>query len=352
MTSPTPTVLPVQSLHLHSFEELKEAFVRGESITFPDPVLARVELNFTKRIYPLGFPFDVSSNSEEALTTASDMWPGGHQIFDTQPIELEICVADSQSSACPPAPQSRIRRLICTNVADGQNFAISDAASGFSFIWMTQAAVAHPSYVRFYFLEACILYQLATRYTTPVHAACVSLDGQGILLCGDSGAGKSTLAYACARAGWTYVTDDGSFLVNDHPDCLVSGNSSVVRFRPTAEGLFPELSGRPIIQRAEMGKPSIEMRTSVPGGIVTSGTAQVQHILFINRHDVRHQELVPLPTEIARNYLLQRASAVPEIRERQTIMFDRLLKNGVYELRYRDLDWAIDQLRRLARGEP
>jgi hypothetical protein len=36
--------------------------------------------------------------------------------------------------------------------------------------------------------------------------------------------GKSTWAYACTKAGWTYVADDGSFLVHEQDDYLVAGN--------------------------------------------------------------------------------------------------------------------------------
>jgi len=76
-----------------------------------------------------------------------------------------------------------------------------------------------------------------------VHAGCAALDGRGVLLCGDSGAGKSTLTYALARAGWAYVTDDCSFLLNCGKRRMVTGNCNQVRFRPSAGELFPEVAG-------------------------------------------------------------------------------------------------------------
>ena len=99
-------------------------------------------------------------------------------------------------------------------------------------MWLTTAAVAHRNYMRYFFLEGPAQGHISTSHTTAIHAACVELEGTGILLCGDSGAGKSSLAYSSARAGWTYITDDGSYLVNNRTDRLVVGNCNLVRFRP------------------------------------------------------------------------------------------------------------------------
>ena len=45
-----------------------------------------------------------------------------------------------------------------------------------------------------------------------LHAGCVSVGERGILICGASGDGKSTLTYALARAGFSFLSDDGVFL--------------------------------------------------------------------------------------------------------------------------------------------
>ncbi len=82
-----------------------------------------------------------------------------------------------------------------------------------------------------------------------------------VMLCGDSGAGKTTLSYACARAGWTYICDDASYLLNSGTDRTVMGTCNQVRFRPPAVELFPELlglghyaaTGRQAIHRAADG---------------------------------------------------------------------------------------------------
>jgi hypothetical protein len=332
-----------------SIEQIEAACRRSEPVVFADPVSRLIELPLQATYYPLGFPVEIATNSEEILDAARLSWTGFEKLFDTQPIQLRIAVTDGSSSDCPPAPVCRVQWNLSSHIADSENFAVCDTAQGFSFLWLTKAAVAHRNYLRFYFLEAAVLCQLATRYTTPIHSACVALDGSGILLCGDSGAGKSTLAYACARAGWTYVTDDASYVVNRGQDRLVVGNYNQVRFRPSAADFFPELEGREVTQRVEVGKPSIELCTSPFQHITRSHTAQVDYIVFLNRREPTRHELVPFSREVARYFMQQPLFSIPEMQEAQKAVIERLLAAEVLELRYQDLDWAVERLGRLIR---
>ena len=332
-----------------SVEQIQAACSRSEPVVLGDPVLRCVDLPLQAMFYPMGFPVEIATDSEEVLDAAAQSWAGFKQLFDTEPIQLRIGVTEGSSSERPPVPICRVQRNLLSHIADRENFAICDLAEGFCTLWLTRAAVEHRRYLRFYFLEASVLCQLATRYTTPIHAACVELEGTGVLLCGDSGAGKSTLAYACAQAGWTYVTDDASYMVNSRKDRLVVGNSTQVRFRPSGVEFFPELEGREVTQRAEAGKPSIELCTPPFQNIVTSHTSQIEYVVFLNRRDVTQPELRPFSREVARYFMQQPLFSTPKMLEVQNTMIERLLGAQVLELRYRDLDWAIGRLSSLVR---
>jgi hypothetical protein len=243
---------------------------------------------------------------------------------------------------------NRIRNHLQTCVADGENSAISDRSLRYSMVWVTTAALRHRDYFRYFFLESCAMGGISSRYATAIHGACVSLDGAGILLCGDSGTGKTALSYACARAGWTYVTDDGSYLVHGRHDRLVAGNCRQVRFRPTAEALFPELRGRKIMERAGVGKPSMELSTHEIAQIATSNTATVQKIVFLKRN-VRTQELAAFPTAVARLFMMQSVTCMAYAVPPHAEAIDHLLRVGACELRYNDLDWAVERLKLLVR---
>ena len=331
-----------------SIEQIRMACARSEPFVLGDPMHARAEFPLRETFYPLGFPVDIETNSEEVLAVVAATWNGFVKLFDTRPIRLRIGIFGTNYSECPQAPVSRIQGHLASNIADSDNFAISDLAQGFSTIWLTPAAIAHRNYFTHFFLESAALGHLCNSHATPVHAACVELAGSGILLCGDSGAGKSTLAYACARSGWTYITDDASFLVNHRRDRLVVGNCNLARFRPSAAEMFSELNGRKVTMRAEVGKPSIELSTQPLRNIDISHTSHVNYVVFLNRHNPARHELIPFPTQVARYSMLQRLSTLPATLKVQTAMIDGLLDGGALELCYSDLGWAVERLAQLA----
>jgi hypothetical protein len=78
---------------------------------------------------------------------------------------------------------------------------------------------------------------LAWRGRLPFHGCAVSIDGQGLLICGISGAGKSSLTAALIAEGAQFISDDLSVVV---PDMGGSG-WSVVAGRPGIR-LFPSVS--------------------------------------------------------------------------------------------------------------
>jgi hypothetical protein len=234
------------------------------------------------------------------------------------------------------------------SIADPDNYSIANLERGTTQIILSRATVRYRSYLEYFFLGSSPLCHIATSYTTPVHAGCVARVGRGVLLCGDSGAGKSSLSYACALSGWTYVTDDASYLLNGGNDRLVTGNCHQVRFRPSAAELFPEVEGLEITPRAA-GKPSIELPTAPMHGITCVPTAQVDFLVFLNRRLPCPPELVPYRKDVARYFMRQVLFGSAESLAAQYAALERLLTAEVFELRYSDLDWAVQRLGTLVR---
>jgi hypothetical protein len=232
-------------------------------------------------------------------------------------------------------------------IADRDNYSIIDMERHTAHICISRAALSHKLYAGYYFLGtpvSCI----AAGYTTPLHAGCVALNGRGVLLCGDSGAGKSTLSYACARKGWTYVSDDGSYLLNGGDDRTVVGNCHQVRFRPSAAELFPEIEELKMMPRAA-GKPSVEMQTAKIPQLTCSQTTGIDFIVFLNRRSGGKQKLAPYRKDVARHFMQHMLYGPENTRGLQHAAIERLLTAEVFELRYRDLDWAINKLQELVR---
>jgi hypothetical protein len=201
-------------------------------------------------------------------------------------------------------------------------------------------------------LEAMAYSLLGSLHVVSLHAACVALNGRGVLLAGDSGAGKSSLAYACARRGWTYITDDCSSLVRRSPARTVLGDPRLFRFRATAGSIFPEFQGFEE-SRFARGKPTIEVHTASLPAIRTAAESRVDAVVFLNRRDAKdgHAELLPFAADDAMKRLADSPwpPDLPTAGERRTAL-DRLAGAGVYELRYRDLDTAVECLERIVAG--
>jgi hypothetical protein len=257
-------------------------------------------------------------------------------------------VVEGGSTECLPPPKYRFIWPLLMSVADAENYSIVDMDRKRARISVTSEAMRHKLYMGSLFLGAAPGPIIATHYMTPVHAACVAFEGRALLLCGDSGAGKSTLSYACARAGWTFVGDDASYLLNCGNDRTVFGNCHSVRFRPHAAELFPELQGRDITPRL-VGKPSIEVPTEYLPTIVCSQTACADFMVFLNRRSGGPPELLPYRKDVARQFMRQVLYGTSETLAPQYAAIERMLTADVLELRYTDLDWAIDRLQRLVR---
>ena len=312
-----------------------------------DPVLSRFVLPLRAVYYPLGFAVEISTNSAEVLAAAEESWGRFRKTFSEPPVRIEVGVLAEGSPQCPPPTICRARGNLLTMLADDRNFAVCDLNQGFGFIWLTQATIENRAYLRYYFLEGPAMTLLDCLHMTPLHAAGVESDGQGILLCGESGAGKSSLAFACARYGWKFLSDDSSAIVRKRKGRVVVGNPHQMRFRESAIELFPELKNQRLAARGT-GKISIELATATLPEIATISECQVDHIVFLNRSDPDPPGLWSLPKEVALQYFEQHICfGEEEIRQAQRLSLQNLVTANVFEMRYRDLDWAVERLETL-----
>jgi hypothetical protein len=306
------------------------------------------DLSFRKMFFPLGFPAEMRTNCAEVLRLYEERWGMFEQRHDTEPMRSDIHVIEGDGSTeCPPLPGCHMMLPLMLAIADPHNYSIIDLARNRTDMSIARGTLQHEPYLKYCFLGSigcCI----STRYATPVHGGCVSLNGRGVLLCGDSGAGKSTLSYACARAGWTFTSDDGSYVANGGNDLTISGEYHQVRLRPPAAELFPEVKDLAISHRPG-GKASIEFPIALMPDIAGSQTAQADFIVFLNRHSGGPPALVPYRKDVARYSMQQTLYGLPETRAMQYATIERLLALDVFELRYTDLDWAIDRLASLVR---
>jgi serine kinase of HPr protein (carbohydrate metabolism regulator) len=278
--------------------------------------------------YPLGYPLYLETNSEAVLRAAAESWGVFGPMREAEPMRLKVVVEPGGEEATPPVYRSQDHLL---TISGGKaNFAVCDYTRRLGYCHLSEAAAANRPFASYYFLEAMAFHLLTQWYVAPVHGACVAKGGAGVALCGDSGAGKSSLAYACLKQGWTYVSDNESWLVRaDEPPRLI-GNPSRIRFRDSAVALFPELSGLVPALHAN-GKMSIHLRTAGQ----TQCESHVNFVIFLDRQSDAPGAFTRTPREAAFAKLLAGVPLYePRIRREHERALRRLTELPVLSMRY------------------
>ena len=182
---------------------------------------------------------------------------------------------------------------------------------------------------------------LTQRYVVSLHAACVARDGAGILLCGKSGCSKSTLSFACARAGFTYVSDDCTWLLLDSEDRQAIGKPHQFRFRHDVARHFPELEGYAASAHPN-GKLSIEVPASLFPAVRTQRRCSIHSLVFLDRESDGPARVERIRPEDAVTALLaDLPSYGAEVNAMHEKTIHHLATLPAWHLRYRALDDAL-----------
>lgn len=312
-----------------------------------DPLLHDVALPLRGTFYAVGFCVDIATNSVEVLEAAAESWGMYEPEFTSRPVELQIIVRPGERAG---EPVVRTRSHYFSIVSDRENFGAYDSATFFGYCYVTEKTVADRRWFRFHFLETMAYMLLAQQYVMPVHAACVAHGETGVLLYGLSGAGKSTLAWACARAGWTYITDDGVWLLPDSDDGTVLGQCRRIRFKPDAPRLFPELAGH-VSQLRPNGKLSLEVSLDDFPRIHTASRCRVGCVVALHRTDGAraHADRIDA-SEVASMLLNDMPRYQDDVQARYESVVEKLLRVPCYRLTYCDPDEAVAALAELTSG--
>jgi len=310
-----------------------------------DPLLRGIDLPLYGAYYPLGYRAEVKTNSPEVLEAAMESWSSYGPQFECEPVSLRIVVEGEGEHA--EAPSFRQQGHLLSIVSDRTNFLVGDLTtlSGCGFI--TRATARDHAWLRWFFLDSMVQIYLEQRYFAAVHAACVANHETGVLLCGTAGTGKSTLAYACARAGWTYLSDESVHLLLDAEAGAALGKPHQVRFRADAKLLFPELDPYPATMRPN-GKVSLEVPMCQLPQIQTALRCQIGCVVFLDRlprHTARAEAVSE--AEAAKALLRDKAFYGEQLWVRHEATVRRLTGVPAYRMEYDQLGPAVELLSRL-----
>lgn len=296
--------------------------------------------------FPLGFPLDLATNSEAVMAAARRSWGIFPAAYSEAPVSFFITVTEPEDDRLPPRPRFRSHLHLMSIVADARNHVICDFGRGCVFGWVTRRVAEHAEYLRLHFLEAAVMSMLSAIHLAPIHGALVTRRGIGVILCGESFAGKSTLSYACARSGWTFVSDDGTFLLRNREGRHAMGNPHSVRFREDAKSLFPELQNCRVGMRLN-GEPGMEVPTSELL-VATASSCSVDHVVFLRRSRSGPASINRFDAADALAWLERVVLYGPaEVQASQRQAYRRLTDAGIWELHYSNLSDAVNLLEQL-----
>jgi len=310
-----------------------------------DPLQCDRELPLGRTFYPAGFPLMLATNSEGVMDCARESWGEWNGDFDVRPLRISVVV--DPGGAIAEAPAFRKHSHLLLFVSDSRNFASADTVTGEAAIYVTQATVADHTLFRWLFLDALAYMMLTNLYVVSLHAACVARDGEGLLLCGKSGAGKSTLAVAAARAGFTFLSDDCTWVRTGIDELFAIGKPHQVRLRGDAARHFPELAGFPA-RTLPNGKLSLEAPVSLLAGVRSARHARITKLVFLQREDGVPPAISSVNSEDAATMLLaDLPSYGPEVNAAHERTVAQLAALPARRLAYSLLDDAIRLLREI-----
>jgi hypothetical protein len=311
-----------------------------------DPLLCDSDLPLAGTFHPAGFPLRLATNSPEVMEAAAVSWGPFRRQFDTPPLDFRVVIEDAGDRAEEPCFRKQAHLL--SFVSDAQNFAVGDSRTMSASFYLSKKTAADQAVLRWFYLDAMAYMLLTQRYVVSVHAGCVASRGSGILICGKSGSGKSTLSFACARAGFTFVSDDCTWLPAGSAEHVALGKPHLVRFREDAVRHFPELRGHAAGNRPN-GKRSIEVPTSLFPNVRTADRCVVGCLVFLDRESEGPPQIGHMgAAEAEESLLAEMPSYGDEVNAMHEATIHSLAELPVWVVRYRKLEDGVRLLTEIA----
>jgi hypothetical protein len=96
------------------------------------------------------------------------------------------------------------------------DYAVLAPLEGAALVVVSEDMLRFPYHTRYELIEFAVFTLAArTQGLVPLHAACVGIEGRGVLLMGATGAGKSTLSLQCLLQGFEFLSEDSVFVQAD-----------------------------------------------------------------------------------------------------------------------------------------
>jgi len=187
-----------------------------------DPFAERAPLLVREELKLMGARFHFESNSEELLELVDAAYAGlPDHLFSTtsKPFRIKLMLTPKPpmrggARRREPPPISMLHGAgFFGSATPSSTFVVLCPEKRTGLVSVSREMLSFPYHIRYELLEFAV-FTLACRAQrlVPLHAACVGLNGRGILLMGPSGSGKSTVALQCLLEGFDFLAEDSVFV--------------------------------------------------------------------------------------------------------------------------------------------
>ena len=150
----------------------------------------------------------------------------------------------------------------------------------------------------------------ATIDLLPLHSACLSREGFGMLIAGESGAGKSTLAVALAQRSFDYISDDWTYCTVASGILAAHGTAARVKLLPDAVRHFVELDDEQV-HTSMNGELAFEVSVEQAFGARLERQCMPRLLIFYCRTGEPASQFTRLDSTAARRYMESNVERLP-----------------------------------------
>lgn len=297
-----------------------------------------IALPLKARFIVTGATWDISTNSEEILAIFKDVFQSSEN--NRSPAELEVFFRVDfglPNSVRQTSPHFKaLEHLYYGTFGSGDSMLVDQlnrrVVGSFSL-----ATVGDASYWKRVILPCLLGITSSCVGITPVHCACVEKDQLGLLIHGESGAGKSTLALSLSLKGFSYVSDDCTYISHSGDRMRSWGSSAPLKLLPEAKAYFPLLANV-VPSRSLNGELAFEVDPKEVFDIKRSSSCDPRWLFFIERTNEPKFDCLYISREESAVRLASDLELLPSCiaaqREHQLAVIDTLVQRECWLVRH------------------
>jgi hypothetical protein len=276
-----------------------------------------VNLSFDRMNLPFRTDFSVggvrcrlSTNSYHVLQH-SIPWRAASRNGDTGTFDLDVFEDASMDSAAASATHFRGLRHLVFAMLEPRSFVSYDLLRRQVRGVVSSEAARDKAFWKSQLLPITIGILGTTLGVAPLHCACLTRNGDGLLVAGLSGAGKSTLTAALAKRGFAVVSDDWTYISRTHGGLVADGLSAPIKLLPDSARFFPELKRR-APHKTMNGEMAFEIEANQFHPEAALSSCSPKWIFFLERTTTPGCCFAPCSGAYIRRFFKSNAERLPE----------------------------------------